>query len=101
MPSDKHNCVTAEAMGLVFSLFDVASAREVLLANYSTYNAFFIDLPVSPFVFHSSLLTAKDVDLVVHTCDDFLCVIHNVRNENRPFLHSGYFHYRGAFDLYR
>ena len=29
MPSDKHNSITAKAMGLIFSLFDVASAREV------------------------------------------------------------------------
>ena len=29
MPSDKHNLVTAKATGLIFSLFDVASAREV------------------------------------------------------------------------
>ena len=29
MPSDKYNSITAKAMGLIFSLFDVASAREV------------------------------------------------------------------------
>ena len=29
MPSDKHNSITAKAKGLIFSLFDVASAREV------------------------------------------------------------------------
>ena len=29
------------------------------------YNAFFIDLPVSSFVFHTSLLTVKSVDLAV------------------------------------
>ena len=29
MPSDKRNSVTAKATGLIFSLFDVASAREV------------------------------------------------------------------------
>ena len=39
---------------------------------------------MSSFVFHSSLLTAKGVDLVVHMV--VLCVIH-----------SGYFDYRGAF----
>ena len=36
-----------------------------LLPYRSTYNAFFMDLPVSSFVSHSSLLTAKSVDLVV------------------------------------
>ena len=34
------------------------------------YNAFFMDLPVSSFVSHSSLLTAKGVDLTV-ACDGF------------------------------
>ena len=29
MPSDKRNSITAKAMGLIFSPFDVASAREV------------------------------------------------------------------------
>ena len=29
MPSDKRNSVTAKATGLIFSLFNVASAREV------------------------------------------------------------------------
>ena len=29
MPSDKCNLVTAKATGLIFSLFDIASAREV------------------------------------------------------------------------
>ena len=38
----------------------------------STYNAFFMDLPVSSFVSHSFLLTAKGVDLAV-ACDGFPC----------------------------
>ena len=29
MPSDKRNLITAEATGLIFSLFDVALAQEV------------------------------------------------------------------------
>ena len=29
MPLDKHNLITAKATGLIFSLFDVASSREV------------------------------------------------------------------------
>jgi len=29
MPSDKRNSITAKATGLIFSLFDIASAREV------------------------------------------------------------------------
>ena len=34
-----------------------------LLAYRSTYNAFFMDIPVSSFVSHSSLLTGKGVNL--------------------------------------
>ena len=41
-----------------------------LLAYRSTYNAFLLDLLVSSFVSHSSLLTAKGVDLAV-ACDGF------------------------------
>ena len=63
MPSDKRYSITAKATGLIFSLFDVTSARQVPLAYHSTYNAFFMDLPVSFFVSHSSLLTGKGVDL--------------------------------------
>jgi len=32
---------------------------------FNTHSAFIMDLPVSSFVYHSSLLTAKSVDLVV------------------------------------
>ena len=35
------------------------------MAYRSTYNAFFMDLPVSSFVSHTSLLTVKSVDLAV------------------------------------
>ena len=52
-------------MALIFSLFDIASAQEVPLVYHSTYNAFFMDLPVSSFVSQSSLLTAKSADLAV------------------------------------
>ena len=59
----------AKAMGLIFSLCDVASAGHVPfgIPQYvvTTYNAFFMDLPVSSFVSHSSLLTAKGVNLAV------------------------------------
>ena len=85
MPSVKHNLIMAKAMGLIFSLFDIASS---LLAYRSTWNVFFKDLPVSSFVFHSSLLTVKIVDLVV-TCDGFLYVTEIV-----CIFHSGYLDYR-------
>jgi len=41
-------------------------------------DAFFRDLPESSFVFHSSLLTVKSVNLVV-ACDGFLCVMEIIR----------------------
>ena len=64
MPSDKRNLIMAKAMDLTFSLFDVASAEHMPFGIPQTYNAFFMDLPVSSFVSHSSLLTAKGVNLV-------------------------------------
>ena len=91
MPSDKRNSITAKATGLIFSLFDVASSQQVPFGIYhSTYNAFFMDLPVSSFVSHSSLLTAKSVNFVIAR-DGFPS-----HNGNRPFFHSGYFDSRGA-----
>jgi len=50
------------------------------------YNAFFMDLPV----FHSSLLTMKNVDLVV-ACDGFLFIM--------EIFHTGYFDYTVAFQI--
>ena len=69
MPLDKCNLITVKAMGLIFSLFDVAPER-CLLANHSTYNAFFINLTVPSFVSYSAWLTAKGVNLAV-ACDGF------------------------------
>ena len=40
------------------------------MAYRSTYNAFFMNLPVSSFVSHSSLLIVKSVNLAV-ACDGF------------------------------
>jgi len=92
MLSVKHNSITAKAMGLIFSLFNVASAREVPYGiPYSTCNVFFRDLPVSFFVFHSSLLTVKSIGLVVAR-DGFLCITKIVH-----IFHGAYLDYRGAF----
>ena len=60
MPLDKRNSIMAEALGLIFSLFDVALARQVTFSI-----PHYMDLPVFSFVSHSSLLTAKTVDLAV------------------------------------
>ena len=65
MPSDKRNLITAKATGLIFHCSTSLRPKRCLLAYRSTYNAFFMDLPVSSFVSHSSLLTAKGVYLTV------------------------------------
>ena len=70
MPSDKCNSVTAKATDLIFHYSALLWPERCLLAYHSTYNAFFMDLPVSSFVSHSSLLTAKSVDLAI-ACDGF------------------------------
>ena len=62
MPSDKCNSITAKATA---KFFHRSMLLRYLLAYRSMYNAFFMDLPVSSFVSHSSLLTAKSVNLVV------------------------------------
>ena len=54
-------------------------------------NAFFRDLLVSSFVFHSSLLTVKSIDWVV-AYDGFLCIMEIV-----CIFHSGRLDYRGTF----
>ena len=63
MPSDKCNLITAKAMGLIFHCSTSLQPDRFLLAYHSMYNAFFMDLPLSFFVSHSSLLTGKGVDL--------------------------------------
>ena len=65
MPSDKHNSITAKAIGLIYHCLTLLQPDTCHLACHSMYNAFFMDLPVSSFVSNSSLLTAKGVDLAV------------------------------------
>ena len=69
--------------------------RTCLLAYRSTYNAFFMDLPVSSFVSHSPLLAlkpAKGVNLVPKRCwcPRWLPFLNDI-------FHSGYFDCRSAF----
>ena len=65
MPSDKCNSITAKATGLIFSLFDVASAREVLfgITQYAQciLHGLTSVLLYVPFIFADS----KSVDLVI------------------------------------
>ena len=57
-------------MGLIFHCLASLQPDICLLAYRSMCNSFFISLPVSSFVFYSSMLTVKGVDLVV-ACDGF------------------------------
>ena len=65
MPSDKCNSIMAKATGLIFHCSTSLQPDRCLLAYHSTCNVFFMDLPVSSFVSHSSLLTVKSVDLAI------------------------------------
>jgi len=58
MPSDIHNLSIMEKATVCF---DVALAQEVPLAYHSTYNAYFMDLPVLSAIFVDS----KSVNLVM------------------------------------
>jgi len=58
----------AEGTNSIFSLFNVLRGT-----FWHMYNAFFMSLPVSSFVFHSALMITKSVDLVV-AHDGFPCV---------------------------
>ena len=62
MSSDKRNLTTVKVTGLIFSLFTSLQLDTCLLAYHSMHNAFFVNLPVSPFMCHSSL---QSVDLTV------------------------------------
>ena len=66
MPSDKHNSITAKAMGLIFFTVQHCFSRThaFWLLEY-VQCILHVLIPVSSFVSHSSLLTAKGVDLVV------------------------------------
>jgi len=73
MPSDKCNSIMAKATGMIFSLFDVASAQEVPF-GISQYMQCILqgltsNLLCAPFIF-------ADINLMV-ACDDFLCITRN------------------------
>ena len=65
MPSDKYNSITAKAMGLIFSLFDVTSAGHMPFGIPQYIQRIVYGLSVPSFVSRSSLLTTKCVNLVV------------------------------------
>jgi len=73
----------AKAMGLIFSLFDIASAREVpfgILQYIQCIHGLTSVLLCVPFI----LLRVKSIDLVV-AHGGFICVMEIVR-----IFHSGY-----------
>ena len=88
MPSDKRNSIMADTVGSLFHLFNIASARH-LPFGIPQYIPQYIQciLHVLTNVFHSSLLTAKGVNLAV--AHDAMEIVHIFR--------SGYFDCRGAF----
>ena len=65
MPSDKCNSIMAKATGLIFSLFDVALAREVPFSIPQYVQCILHGLTSVLFVSHSSLPPAKSVNLVI------------------------------------
>ena len=50
---------------VALTIVKLCLAEGYLLAYHSIYNVFLMDFSVSSFVLHSSLLTAKNVDLVI------------------------------------
>jgi len=50
MPSDKCNSITAKAIGLISSLFNVTSSQDVPFANCCSFNAHIMVLPKLTFV---------------------------------------------------
>ena len=77
MLSDEHNSITAKAKGLIFSLFDVASA---LLENPNIYNACMLRgltcvLLCVPFIFADS----ARCQFMVAPHVGFPCLIGNIR----------------------
>ena len=61
-PSHKRNSIMAKATGLIFSLFDVTSARQVPFGIPQYIHSILHGLTS---VSHSPLLTAKSVDLAI------------------------------------
>ena len=76
MISDKCNSITAKATGLILSLFDIASAKHMPFGILQYVQCILHGLT---FVSHSSLLTAKGVNLAV-AHDGFL------RNRNHLYF---------------
>ena len=93
MPSDKHNLITVNAMDLIFFYCLTLLQPEVPFAIRTTVRAMHSSgtYPVSSFVFHSSLLTIKSIDLVAAR-DGFLCITKIVHS-----FHGDYLDYRGTF----
>jgi len=88
MLSGKHNL---RDTGLIFLLFDIASAQEVPF-EAPLFIQTVINLSVPSFVSHSSLLTTKSVNFVV--CTSWLPFIMEIIHN---FHHSRYFDYWGPF----
>ena len=83
MPPDKHNSIMAKVTGLMFSLFDVALAREVPFGIPQYIQCILHGLTSVLLYVPFILLTAKSVE-----------------TEIIRIFHSGYFDCRGAFEQF-
>ena len=94
MPSDKCNSITAKATGLIFSLFDVSSAREVPLGTPQYVQC----------ILHG--LTSVSLCVPFIFSDSKICQFGGSTSwlpfvtEIIRIFHSGYFDCRGVFEQF-
>ena len=91
MPSDKRNSITAKATGLIFSMFDVASARQVPFGIPQYVQCYHHGLTsvllCVPFIFaESEKCRFGDSTRWLPFVMEIVCI-----------RHSGYFDIRGVF----
>jgi len=87
-PSDKHNLITANVTSLIFSLFDVASARDVPFGIPQCAHCILHGLT-------STLLCVPFIFADIKMCRFGGCMC----NGNRLYFSLGYLDYRGALGL--
>jgi len=91
MPSDQCNSIMARATGLIFSLFDVTSAREVPFDILQYVQCILQGLTSVLLCIPSIFAHSESINLVI-AGNGFLCVTEIVR-----FSHSDYLDYSGVF----
>ena len=87
MPSDKCNSITAKATGLILSLFNVASAEYLPFGIphevHAMHSSWTYQCPPT-YMSHSSLLTAKRVDLASVIGFSNIWLLSSLCKENIP-----------------